>query len=132
MEFTYKSVTGNITIDVGEEWVAILRECDREEYNNDHTETRRHYHFEALEYEGSDYGAEDAELLRLLETDEARRTVEPALQKLTSLQRDVVDALFYKGMSVKEFAASREIAEPTVSKAKKAALKNLRKMIGHG
>ena len=132
MEFTYKSVTGNITIDVGEEWVAILQDLDREEYNNDHTETRRHYHFEALEYEGSEYGAEDEELVRLLETDAAKRAVEPALQQLTPLQRDVVKALFYRGTSAKDFAASRGLAEPTVSKAKKAAIKNLKKIIGHG
>ena len=45
MEFTYKTATGNITIDVAEEWVAILEDLDRQEENNDHTERRRHYHF---------------------------------------------------------------------------------------
>lgn len=54
MEFTYKTATGNITIDVAEEWVAILEDLDRQEENNDHTERRRHYHFEAREYARQD------------------------------------------------------------------------------
>ncbi len=129
MEFTYKTATGNVTIDVSEEWVAILQDCDREEYNNDHAETRRHYHLEALGFEGREYGAEDEAFERLLETDAAKSRVKPALRKLTPTQRDVIEALFYKEMTAREYAASRGVAEPTVSIAKKAALKNLRKLL---
>ena len=59
MKFEYKSVTGTVAIDVDEEWVAILEDLDRQEYNNDHKETRRHYHLEACEYEGDTFAAED-------------------------------------------------------------------------
>ena len=131
MQFTYKTATGNITIDVEEEWVAILQDCDREEYNNDHAETRRHYHFEACEYEGQDYADDDDAIERLLEGDAARSTVLPLLEKLTPAQRDVIDALFYKGMTAKEYATSKGITAQSVSDIKLAAFKKLKKFGGN-
>lgn len=132
MEFTYKTATGNVTIDVAEEWVAILKDCDRQEYNNDHTETRRHYHLEALEYEGADYGKEDEALERLLETDAARSILKPALQALTPKQRDVIEAIFYKGVSVKDYATSRGVTGEAITKTKTAALKKMEKFLADG
>lgn len=129
MEFTYKTATGNITIDVEEEWVAILQDCDREEYNNDHAETRRHYHFEACEYEGQDYADDDDAIERLLEAEAAKSTVLPLLEKLTPAQRGVIDALFYKCLTAREYAASRGITEQAVSIAKAAALKRMKKFL---
>lgn len=132
MQFTYKTATGNITIDVDEEWVAILQDCDREEYNNDHAETRRHYHFEACEYEGQDYADDDDAIERLLEAEAARSTVLPLLDKLTPAQRDVIDALFYKGLTAKEYANCRGISEAAVSKAKSTVLKKIKKFLENG
>lgn len=129
MEFTYKTATGNITIDVAEEWVAILEDLDRQEENNDHTERRRHYHFEACEYEGLDYADDDDWLDRLLESDAAKRLIEPALKKLTPAQQLLIDALFYKEMSAREYADSRGLDETTVSLTKKAAIKKLKKFL---
>mgnify|MGYP000260091667 FL=1 len=119
MQFTYKTATGNITIDVDEEWVAILQDCDREEYNNDHAETRRHYHFEACEYEGQDYADDDDAIERLLEAEAARSTVLPLLEKLTPAQWDVIDAIFYKGMTARECSAfgAASLMEPLCSRS---------------
>lgn len=129
MEFTYKTATEDITIDVSEEWVAILRDCDRLEYNNNHKETRRHYHLEGCEHEGQDFAVDDNRFERLLEEDAARRMVVPALDKLTPAQRQLIDALFYKGMTAREYAAKRGIDESTVSITKAAALKKIKNFI---
>ena len=129
MEFTYRTATENITIDVSEELVAILQDWDRMERNNDHTETRRHYHLEACEYEGQDFAADDDAIERLLEMDAARRMVEPALEKLAPGQRQVIEAIFYKGMTVREYAASRGLSEFTVFATRRAAIKNLKKFL---
>lgn len=129
MEFTYKSVTGNITIDVDESWVNILKDLDREEENNDHKERRRHYHFEACEYEGDDYGIDDEALEQLLETEAARQTVLPMLTKLTPAQRDVIDALFYRGLTLAEYARRKGFAKASVLDAKRAAIKKMKKIM---
>ena len=132
MEFIYKTATGNIAIDITEEWVAILEECDRLEDNNNLTERRRHYHLDACEYEGEDFAVEDAAFEHFIENDYAKGMVEPALRVLTTPQREVIDALFYKGMSAREYALSKGITEAAVSKAKKVALKKMKKYLADG
>ena len=93
------------------------------------TTTRRHYHFEACEYEGQDYADDDDAIERLLETEAAKRTVLPLLDKLTPAQRDVIDALFYEGMTVTEYAACKGFAKASVINARDAALKKMKKFL---
>lgn len=132
MKFEYRSVTGPITIDVDEEWVTILEDLDREEYNNDHAETRRHYHFEACEYEGADFAVEDPAFEQFLESDAAKSRITPALPQLTEAQQLVINALFFRHMTAREYADSRGISEAAVSKTKAAALKRLKKILAGG
>ena len=102
------------------------------EYNYDHAETRRHYHLEACDYEGGDFAVDDEAIERLLETDAARRMVEPALERLSPSQRRLIEALFYKGMTAKEYADSRDISKAAVSKEKMVALKKIKKFLENG
>ena len=129
MKIKYAFADETVEIEVSEEWGNILIDLDRQEYNNDHAETRRHYHFEACEYEGQDYADDDDAIERLLETDAAKRTVLPLLYKLTPAQRDVIDALFYKGMTVTEYAACKGFAKASVINARDAALKKMKKFL---
>ena len=59
MKIQYKFVNETISIDVPDDWGEILIDLDRQEYNNDHKETRRHYSLEGKVYEGMDYAVED-------------------------------------------------------------------------
>ena len=102
------------------------------EANNDLKERRRHYHLEACEYEGEDFAVEDRELERLLETEAAKSALEPALCELTKSQRQLIDALFYRHMSAREYADSRGVTEAAVSKAKNAAFKKMKKVLSDG
>ena len=62
MKIRYSFVNETISIDVPDDWGEILIDLDRQEYNNDHKETRRHYSLEGKVYEGMDYAAEDSGL----------------------------------------------------------------------
>ena len=42
MKIEYKFVTGTVEVEVPDEWETVLVDLDRQEYNNDHKETRRH------------------------------------------------------------------------------------------
>ena len=55
MKIQYKFASETIAIEVSDEWGEILIDLDRQEYNNDHKETRRHYHMEGCVYEGEDF-----------------------------------------------------------------------------
>ena len=132
MKFEYKSVTGIITIDVDEEWVTILENLDRENSNNDLKERRRHLHFEACEYEGETFAVEDPAFERFLESKAAKAIVTPLLPALTKAQRQVIDALYFKGITAKEYASMQGISEAAVSKAKNSALKKLKRNLKDG
>lgn len=129
MKFEYKSVTGTIAIDVDEEWVAILEDLDRQEYNNDHRETRRHYHLEACEYEGDTFAAVDPDFERFVESEAAKAAITPALAKLNERHRRLIDALFFRGLSAKDYAASVGLSEAAVSRTKATALRKLKKIL---
>ena len=42
MKYKYEFANENKTIEISEEWISVLEELDRLEYNNNHAETRRH------------------------------------------------------------------------------------------
>ena len=42
MKYNYEFLDEVVEVEVSEEWAAVLYELDRREYNNNHTETRRH------------------------------------------------------------------------------------------
>ena len=130
MLIKYKFVTGEVTeVEVSEEIGAVILELDRREYNNNHRETRRHYHLEACEYEGDTFAVEDMAFERFVESEAAKAVIVPALEKLTGTQRQLIDALFYRNMSAKEYAAQKGISEAAVSKCKSATLKTLHRLI---
>ena len=89
MKIRYSFVNETISIDVPDDWGEILIDLDRQEYNNDHKETRRHYSLEGKVYEGMDYAAEDSGLEALFAgpTDEER--LRAAIQKLAPDQQAI-------------------------------------------
>ena len=42
MKIQYKFATETVTIEVDDRWGELLVDLNRQEYNNDHKETRRH------------------------------------------------------------------------------------------
>ena len=96
MKIQYKFATETISIDVPDDWGEILIDLDRQEYNNDHKETRRHYSLEGKVYEGMDYAVEDPgpEALFAGPTDEER--LHTAIRQLSPDQQEMVRASFLK------------------------------------
>ena len=94
MKITYKFVTGEVAeVEVSEEIGAVIVDLNRQEYNNDHKETRRHYSLEGKVYEGMDYAAEDSGLEALFAgpTDEER--LHAAIRQLSPDQQEMVRAI---------------------------------------
>ena len=52
MKYNYEFLDETVEIEISEEWAAVLYEFDKREYNNNHTETRRHITLDAVCYEG--------------------------------------------------------------------------------
>ena len=63
MKITYEFVTGEVSeVEVDERLGGMLLDLDRQQYNNDKKETRRHVSLDGMDYEGELFvSAEDTE-----------------------------------------------------------------------
>ena len=105
MKVRYEFVNGEISeIEVDDNLGELLVDFDRQEYNNDHKETRRHYSLEGKVYEGMDYAVEDSGLEALFAgpTDEER--LHAAIRQLSRDQQEMVQAIFFENVSVNDYA----------------------------
>ena len=131
MKITYRFVTGEVTvIDVPDEIGAVIVDLDRQEYNNDHKETRRHYSLEGKVYEGMDYAVEDPGLEALFAgpTDEERLHV--AIRQLSPDQQEMVRAIFFENVSVNDYAARMGVTQSAISHRLQTVKKKLKKLLG--
>ena len=132
MKVKYEFVIGAVEVEVTDDWGTILVDLDRQEYNNDHKETRRHISLDACQYEGATFAAEDFGFDAVLEQDEAKKLVAAALPRLTEAQRHLIHALYFDGVPPKVYAKQRGISDAAVSKMKTAALKKMKKILQTG
>ena len=105
---------------------------DRQEYNNDHKETRRHISLDACQYEGATFATEDFGFDAVLDRDEAKKLVAAALPRLTEAQCHLIHALYFEGVPPKVYAKQQGISDAAVSKMKTAALKKMKKILQTG
>ena len=115
-----------ISIEIPDGWGEILIDLDRQEYNNDHKETRRHYSLEGKVYEGMDYAVEDPGLEALFAgpTDEER--LRAAIQKLAPDQQAMIRAIYFEGVSVNDYAARMGVTQSAISHRLQTVKKKLK------
>ena len=130
MKIQYKFATETISIDVPDDWGEILIDLDRQEYNNEHKETRRHHSLEGKVYEGMDYAVEDPDLEALFAgpTDEER--LRTAIQQLTPDQQEMVQAIYFENVSVNDYAARMGVTQSAISHRLQTVKKKLKKLLG--
>lgn len=129
--YTFKFCTGeSTTVEVSEEWVTLLEDEDRREYNNDHAQTRRHCSLEAYNLDDallpSDTDVEGSVIAADDEDDLHRRLLD-AIDKLTPAQRDLVENIILGDMLDKTYAAKLGISPAAVSQRKATVMKKLKK-----
>lgn len=124
MKVKYEFADEVVEIEVSDEWGSILIDLDRQEYNNNHKETRRHYHFEGCEYEGEDFAVEDSALAALFEDDDMLLKLPGAIAELLPRQRRLVRQVFFDGMKYTEIAREDGIDPSSVRQATLRAIEN--------
>ena len=129
MKIQYKFASETIAIEVSDEWGEILIDLDRQDYNNDHKETRRHYHMEGCTYEGKDFAVDDPALARLLEDDGLLAKLPSAVASLLPRQRRLINQVFVERKTYVAIAREDGVDESAVRKAVGRALKKLEKLL---
>ena len=104
-EFTNGEVS---EIEVDEALGGLLVEFDRQEYNNDHKETRRHVSLNGLDYEGALFASPDDPAAEVLRREDAARLMR-AMEALSPSQRELVLKVYFEGRSIVSLAAEEEI-----------------------
>jgi len=125
MKIKYQFATETVEIEVDDDWGSLVIDLDRQEYNNDHKETRRHVSLDAALYEGEAFADEGAGLEKYAERIDLQR----AISTLTDHQQRIIKGYFFDGLTYVELGEELGISEAGVRQAANRALKQLRKII---
>ena len=129
VKITYRFADGHAEeLEVEQEVAEALKELDRQEYNDNHRETRRHVTFDCTE-EKSWLAVDDQRLSRLLDgpPDEIRLRV--AINQLEQHHRDLIIAIFYRGIKIVEVARLSGVSQSAISQQLGNAIKKLKKLL---
>lgn len=128
MKIKYEFATETVEIEVDETWGTVLVDLDRQEYNNDHAETRRHCSLDAYGENHMDLASEEDSFTALLRR-ETTEAIEKALEQLKPAHRELIQALFFDGISNEEYASRCGVTPGAISQRKATALKKLKKFL---
>lgn len=123
--YTYEFTTENKEIEISEEWMKVLEELDREEYNNEHAETRRH-----TSYSNGDDGewmTSKGNETDLIDKVDAGRLLIKAKEVLTEIQLSVFIAVAVEGHTFSSFARKQGITKQSAREYYYSAVRKLRK-----
>ena len=129
MKIRYEFVNGEVSeIEVDDSLGELLVDFDRQQYNNDHRETRRHVSLDGMDYEGELFvSAEDTEG-ELLRREDTARLME-AMEALSPSQRELALKVYFNGKSVTSRAAEEGVDKSALSHRLERIHKKLKKLL---
>ena len=128
MKIEYKFVTGTVEVEVPDVWGTVLVDLDRQEYNNDHKETRRHCSLEAYNLDDALFPSEE-DVVRDVIAAEERRHLREAIAKLEPRQQRLIGQVYFEGRTFTSIAQEKGVDRTAVSKATKRAIRKLKKFL---
>ena len=127
MKISYEFVTGEVSeVEVDERLGGMLLDLDRQQYNNDQKETRRHVSLDGMDYEGEMFAsAEDTGGEAERREDMAR--LFSAMEALSPAQRELVRKVYFEERKITDIAREEGVSKQSVHERVGRALKNLKK-----
>ena len=127
MKITYEFVTGEISeVEVDESLGGMLLDLDRQQYNNDQKETRRHVSLDGMDYEGELFAsAEDTEGEAERREDMAR--LYSAMEILSPSLRELVKKVYFEERTFASIAREEGVGESAIRDRMKRIHKKLEK-----
>ena len=114
MKVRYEFVNGEISeIEVNESLGELLVDFDRQEYNNDHKETRRHVSLNGMDYEGALFASAADTEKEAAQRDEAARLMQ-AIEALTPPQRELVRRVYFEQEKIVDIAREEGVSHVAV------------------
>ena len=127
MKITYEFVTGEISeVEVDESLRGMLLDLDRQQYNNDQKETRRHVSLDGMDYEGELFAsAEDTE--RAVEHREDMARLYSAMEFLSPSQRELVEKVYFEERKITDIACEEGVSHVAIIRRLNRIYEKLRK-----
>lgn len=128
MKIKYQFADEIVEIEVADEWGEVLVDLDREEYNANHRETRRHCSLEAYNLGDALLPSDEDVQQEVLDGIEAQQ-LQDAIAKLEPYQQELIRAIFFEGMTVSAYAERVGITQSAATHRKSTAINNLKKFL---
>ena len=128
MKIKYNFATETVEIEVTDDWGSILVDLDRQEYNNNHKETRRHCSLDAYNLDDALFPS-DVDVLRDILKAENDKRLHNAIAKLEPRQQKLIRQVFFEGRGYTDIARAEGLDESAVRHATTRALKKKKKLL---
>lgn len=126
MKVRYEFVTGEFTeIEVDDSLGELLVDFDRQQYNNDHKETRRHVSLDGMEYEGELF-ASVADTADEVERREELARLCRAMEALSPSQRELVQKVFFENQKIVDVAREEDVSHVAIHDRLKRIYKKIK------
>lgn len=129
MKYTYEFSNEENVIEIDEYWSDILSDLDRAENTNQKKEARRHYHLEACIYDGADFIDNNDEIETIFKEPSKEDLLHAAISKLKPKQRELINAIYFEGVSVNDYAAQEGVKPNAISMRLGRIKNNLKKFL---
>ena len=104
----------------------MLLDLDRQQYNNDQKETRRHFSLDGMDYEGEQFAsAEDTEREAVRREDMAR--LYSAMEVLSPSQRELVEKVYFEERKITDIAREEGVSHVAIIRRLNRIYEKLRK-----
>ena len=114
MKISYEFITGEISeIEVDDALGGMRLDFDRQQYNNDHKETRRHVSLDGMEYEGEPFISE-ADTAVEVERREDMARLFSATKTLSPAQRELVEKVYFEERKITDIAREEGVSKQSV------------------
>lgn len=129
MKFRYEFANGEISeIEVEDSLGELLLDSDRQEYNNDHKETRRHVSLNGMDYEGELFFSPADTETEVLQREELARLM-GAMEALSPAQRELILKVYFENQRIVDIARAEGVTKQSVHERLKRALNKLEKFL---
>lgn len=128
MKIKYEFSNETVEIEVEDRWADVMLELDRQEYNANHRETRRHCSLDALNLDDSFLPSGTDVEGDYIRQAEAER-LHAAIAKLSPRQQYLIRQVYFENRSYADIARQEQRDRSTIRKATDAAVKKLKNFL---
>lgn len=113
MKIKYEFANEAVEIEVEEKWATIVLDLDREEYNDNHRETRRHCSLDALNLDDALLPS-DVDVFEAVADAEGKRNLYQAINKLSPQQRKLIWRIYFQGEHPADIARELGVSKTAI------------------